>query len=159
VVTGPPDPHSEDSLNYFQSLLDLRQNLGLERELLFVFNSGEDPDDPYLVSQQVVADLLRVSDVLFMPSHREGFGMPVLEAGLIGVPVVAASQIPAASEIGGREVFLFDAKAAPEDVARLIVEEATSRPTCRFRRQVRKRFTWERIFHHKIEPLLQTVKP
>ncbi|RPJ46903.1 MAG: glycosyltransferase, partial [Chloroflexi bacterium] len=87
VVTGPPDPHSQGSRAYFQSLLDLKKELGLGLELQFVFNSGADPNEPYLVSQQVVADLLRVSDVLFMPSHREGFGMPVLEAGITGVPV------------------------------------------------------------------------
>jgi mannosylglucosylglycerate synthase len=158
VVTGPPDPHSEGSLKYFQNLLDLRARLGLERELQFVFNSASDPEDAYLISQQVVSDLLRVSDVLFMPSHREGFGMPVLEAGLIGVPVVAANHIPAAREIGGKNVYLFDAKAAPENIARLILDRATNHPSSRFRRQVRQGFTWERIFQQKIEPLLQNTQ-
>jgi glycosyltransferase involved in cell wall biosynthesis len=157
VVTGPPDPHSENRMVYYRSLLDLRGNLGLERELIFIFGFGIDPNEPYLISQQVVADLLRVSDVLFMPSHREGFGMPVLEAGLIGVPVVAADHIPAAREIGGKNVYLFDTNAAPDDIARLILEDATNQPSCRFRRRVRQNFTWERIFRNKIEPALQGI--
>ncbi len=155
VVTGPPDPHSADSMKYYQGLLDLRDQLDLQHELRFVFGTGEDPEDPYLISQQVVADLLRVSDVLFMPSHREGFGMPVLEAGLIGMPVVSSDRVPAAKEIGGKNVYLFNAHAAPEEIARLILESVTHNRPCRFRQLVRQNFTWERIFHNKIEPLLK----
>lgn len=157
VVTGPPDPHSEDNMQYYRSLLKVRDELGLQSELRFVYEFGDDPLDAYQISQRVVADLLRVSDILFMPSHREGFGMPVLEAGLIGMPVVCSDRVPAAKEIGGKNVYLFNAQAAPEEIARLILDSVSHNRSCRFRQQVRQNFTWEQIFHKKIEPILQSA--
>lgn len=155
VVTGPPDPHDEGSMAYYHSLLDLRSLLDAEKEMRFVFECGEDDDSPYLISPQVVADLLRVSDVLFLPSHREGFGMPVLEAGLIGVPVVCSDRVPAGVEIGGKNVYLFNPGAKPDEVARLILDRAVNNASCRFRREVRQNFTWEQIFRRKIVPYLE----
>jgi glycosyltransferase involved in cell wall biosynthesis len=95
--------------------------------------------------------------VLFMPSHRKGFSMPVLEAGLIGMPVVSSNRVLAAKEIGGKNVYLFNAHAAPEEIARLILESVAHNRPCRFRQQVRQNFTWEQIFHKMIEPVLQAA--
>jgi glycosyltransferase involved in cell wall biosynthesis len=155
VVTGPPDPHSETSMAYYHSLLDLRRSLGVEEEARFVFEAGQGA--PHLISHTVVADLMRICDVLFMPSHREGFGMPVLEAGLAGIPVVCSTSVPAAVEVGGLDVHLFDPQDAPEAVARGILS-AIDLPTSRMRRRVRLEYTWEHIFAHQIRPLLEGVE-
>jgi glycosyltransferase involved in cell wall biosynthesis len=145
VLTGPPDPHDEKSMAYFHSLQERRDELGLEKEMRFVFESGPDPDEPHLISLDVVADLYRVADLMFMPSHQEGFGMPVLEAGLLGVPVVVSDTVPAAEEIGGEEVLRFELDQAPDRL--------------RLARRTRQRFTWQAIFRRDIEPLLQGNDP
>ncbi len=152
IVTGPPDPHDAESMAYFQTLRALRRQLDIEEEMRFVFESGPDPDQPYLIDERVVGGLFRVSDVMFMPSHREGFGMPVLEAGLIGVPVVCTG-VPAAEEIGGEDVTLFDAE-DPAHVAVQILAWAEQNPMHRLRRRVRQNYTWRAIFHRDIKPLL-----
>ncbi len=127
VLTGPPDPHDAESMAYFRSLQALRQELGVEEEMRFVFESGSDPDEPYLIDAGVVGDLFRVSDLMFMPSHREGFAMPVLEAGLVGIPVVC-TEVPAAVEIGGEDVILFDLDDAPDHLAGRILAWAERQP-------------------------------
>jgi glycosyltransferase involved in cell wall biosynthesis len=91
---------------------------------------------------------------MFMPSHREGFGMPVLEAGLVGIPVVCAD-VPAAQEIAGQDVIRFDVDEDPGRVATRILEWAEHSQVDRLRRRVRQRYTWRAIFHRDIEPLLQ----
>jgi glycosyltransferase involved in cell wall biosynthesis len=153
VVTGPPDPHDGDSMAYFHGLQMLRQELGVEEEMRFVFESGLDPGQPFTIDEQVVGDLFRVSDVMFMPSHREGFGMPVLEAGLVGVPVVCTN-VPAAEEIGGDDVIIFDATQDPTHVAKQIMTWAETDPVYRLRRRARQGYTWNAIFHRDIKPLL-----
>ena len=153
VLTGPPDPHDSASMAYFHSLQARRAELGVENEMRFVFESGPDPDEPCLIDANVVGDLFRVSDVMFMPSHREGFGMPVLEAGLMGIPVVATG-VPAAREIGADDVILFDLDETPEQVAQRIVARIESDPVCRLRRLVRQQYTWQAIFERDILPLL-----
>jgi glycosyltransferase involved in cell wall biosynthesis len=154
IVTGPPDPHEADSMAYFQGLQALRKQLGLEREMRFVFESGPEPTQPFIIDERVVGDLFRVSDVMFMPSHREGFGLPVLEAGLAGVPVVCTHNVPAAEEIGGGEVILFDANQDPALVAGQILAWVEGSPAHRLRRRVRQYYTWHTIFHRDIKPLL-----
>jgi glycosyltransferase involved in cell wall biosynthesis len=47
-----------------------------------------------------LADLYRRASIVLLPSDREGFGLPLVEAMACGTPVVA-SGIPALREIGG----------------------------------------------------------
>jgi glycosyltransferase involved in cell wall biosynthesis len=157
IVTGPPDPHDADSMAYYESLRDLRRKLDVEAELRFVFESGLDPEAGYGIESEVVGDLFRVSDMMFMPSHREGFAMPVLEAGLVGIPVVT-TEVPAAVEIGGADVVLFDKNDAPELVAARILTWAQDSKVQRLQRRVSQHFTWEAIFARDIEPLLRHRK-
>jgi glycosyltransferase involved in cell wall biosynthesis len=154
IVTGPPDPHDEESMVYFRSLQELRKRLDLVEEMRFVFESGPDPGKWFTIDAQVVGDLLRVSDAMFMPSHTEGFGMPVLEAGLVGVPIVC-TDIPAAEEIGGEGVILFDADKDPVHVAKLILAWIERSPAHRLRRRTRQNYTWQTIFQRDIAPLLR----
>jgi glycosyltransferase involved in cell wall biosynthesis len=153
ILTGPPDPHDAQSMAYFRSLQALRQELDVEEEMRFVFESGPDPDSPYTIDAQVIGDLFRASDLLFVPSHREGFGMPVLEAGLLGMPVFC-TEVPAAEEIGDADVVLFDADEDPARVAGCILDWAAQSPVQRLRRRVRQDYTWRAILERDIKPLL-----
>jgi len=154
ILTGPPDPHDQNNMTYFQSLLALRQKLQVEKEMCFVYESGPDANQPNMVDMQIVGDLFRVSDALFMPSHREGFGMPILEAGLVGLPVFCTA-IPAAEELGGKDVTIFSAELDPHDVAELIMNRMENNSSWRLRRRVRQSLTWQSIFQQSILPLLE----
>jgi glycosyltransferase involved in cell wall biosynthesis len=154
IVTGPPDPHDPMNMEYFRALLRLRRQLGVIHEMRFVYESGPSPKEPFIVEMPIVADLLRVSDALFMPSHREGFGMPILEAGLAGIPVFCSTRVPAAQEIGGQDVLTFSPNADADQVADLILNWMENSPVFRLRRRVRQGVTWRGIFHRRILPLL-----
>jgi len=154
VVTGPPDPHDSESMHYFQSLKDLRQALDLANELRFIFESGPDPDQPFFIDEPVVGDLFRISDVMFMPSHREGFGMPELEAGLAGIQVVSRA-VPAAQELAGQEALIFSPDEKPAAVANQITSLLEQSTIAGLRQRVRRQYTWQAIFEKDIQPLLQ----
>ena len=153
VLTGPPDPHDSSSMEYYQSLLELRRELGVENEMRFVYESGPISSQGYFIDSRTVGDLLRVSDIMFMPSHREGFGMPVLEAGLAGVPVVSTG-VPAAVEIAQDQVVAIKKDQPPEETAHQIIDLVNSNPISRLRRNVLQNLTWEAIFERQIGPLL-----
>jgi glycosyltransferase involved in cell wall biosynthesis len=153
VLTGPPDPHDGASMNYFRSLQARRSELGVEQEMRFVFESGPQDREGYTVAADVVGDLFRICDLVFVPSHREGFGMPVLEAGLAGIPVVC-TDVPAAEEIAGPDVTRFDASQDPAELADEILSLLEEDPVHRLRRRVRQRYTWRAIFRREIRPLL-----
>ena len=157
VLTGPPDPHDETSMDYYRSLQELRRALGVEQEMRFVFESGpgdvQASPEGFSVDYPIVADLYRACDVLIMPSHHEGFAMPVLEAGLIGMPVFCTA-VPAAVEIGGEDVVIFSELDEPAKVPGRLLAWAEDSPVHRLRRRVRERYTWEAIFRRQIQPLL-----
>jgi len=89
-----------------------------------------------------------------MPSHREGFGMPILEAGLAGLPLFS-TQIPAAVELAGQEAVTFSAESDPGGIAELIMERLRQSSAWRLRRRVRQSLTWHSIYRQSILPLLQ----
>jgi glycosyltransferase involved in cell wall biosynthesis len=153
VITGPPDPHDPTDMEYYQSLLNLREQLHVEREARFVYESGPEAHEGYTIDLTLVSEIYRVCDLLFMPSHREGFGMPILEAGLIGMPVFT-TPIPAASEIGQHEVTIFSQDETAENVAQMILAWALTSPPQLLKRRVRQDLTWQAIFQHKILPLI-----
>jgi glycosyltransferase involved in cell wall biosynthesis len=153
IVTGPPDPHAPDIMEYFAELKKLRSHLGIEKEARFVYESGPDADQPFIIDSHLVGELYRVSDALIMPSDHEGFGMPVLEAGLNGIPVFA-TDFPSSREIGRKDIFKIDKDDPPEKVADLIQFWADNNPVQRFRRRVRQEYTWQTLFDRDILPLL-----
>jgi glycosyltransferase involved in cell wall biosynthesis len=153
IITGPPDPHDPRNMQYFHDLLKLREQLNLSQEVRFVYESGSNPESGYTIALPLVRELYRVCDILFIPSHREGFGMPILEAGLIGMPVFS-SEIPAAGEIGGKEVRRFSHEATPAEVAKLVLNWAQTSPTLHLRQRIRQNYTWQAIFQQDILSLL-----
>jgi glycosyltransferase involved in cell wall biosynthesis len=153
VITGPPDPHDPEDMQYYQSLLDLRRHLHVEREARFVYESGPQPGEGYTIGLPVVRALYRICDMLFMPSHREGFGMPILEAGMMGMPIYS-TEVPAAVEIGGQQVNRFSPEDPAAKVAEMISSWAQNSSTQRLRQHIRQNYTWQAIFNHDIFPLL-----
>lgn len=79
--------------------------------------------------------------------------MPVLEAGLVGIPVVC-TEVPAAVEIGSEDVILFGKDEDPAHLANRILAWSKGSPVHRLRRRVRQNYTWQAIFSRDIEPLL-----
>ncbi len=155
VITGPPDPHVEDIRDYVEDLRELRESLSVQEDAIFVYDGTERYPSPFLIEASVVAELYRIADLVLMPSHREGFGMPVFEAAFLGKPVFA-TDIPATQELPGFEN-LIKTDEPPESVAQRIRRWAESDTTHTLRKIVRSEFTWSSIFARKILPLIKEL--
>ena len=152
VITGPPDPHNPANMDYYQDLLKLREELALSENVKFIYESGGD-HAPLTIDLDTVSDLIRLSDCVLMLSHREGFGMPILEAGLCGVPVMA-TPVPASQEIAQQDIRIVDFDAAPADMAQSLLEYLDSNSTTRMKMKVKQAYTWQAIYDDQIAPLL-----
>lgn len=153
VVTGPPDPHEPASKSYYESLLELRGRLDVAAEARFVYESGPAGNDAYIIGQELVAELYRTADAMFMPSHREGFGMPVLEAGLLGLPVIT-THVPAIQDLGLDRVLLISDNDPPQLAAERIIAWLDTRPEHEMRVAMRRNYTWKAIFRERLLPML-----
>ena len=120
----------------------------------FVYEAGPEPDQPFTIDQRMVGELMRMSDILFMPSHHEGFGLPVLEAGLIGIPVVTTA-VPAAVEIALEDAFVFSLNTAPDMLVEQLLNWLEENAQFQLRSRIKREFTWDAIFKREILPLLE----
>jgi glycosyltransferase involved in cell wall biosynthesis len=148
VVTGPLGPHNPANTAYFQELTSLRASLKLDHAVVFLAEHTTD----YL-PDEVIADFYRLADVMLLPSLEEGFGIPILEAGLAGVPVFCAD-IPPLRELGEQSADFFSPHADPHDVAALIAHQMEQNNVFTLRLRVKLNFTWESIYKDNIRPLL-----
>ncbi len=148
VVTGPLGPHNPANTNYFQKLTSLRASLKLDQAVVFLAEHTTD----YL-PDEVIADFYRLADVMLLPSLEEGFGIPILEAGLAGLPVFCAD-IPPLRELGEKAAAFFSPHADPHEVAALIAHQMAPDNAFNLRLRVKLDYTWESIYKENIRPLL-----
>lgn len=148
VITGPPGPHNPANAAYFKLLTDLRESLGLKENVIFLAEHTAD-----YIPDEVIADFYRLADALLLPSREEGFGIPVIEAGLAGMPVFCAD-IPPLRELGGPFATYFSPDDPPDRVGKLIVERLSGDLTFAQRQRVKNNYTWQQIYDEKIKPLL-----
>jgi mannosylglucosylglycerate synthase len=154
IVSGPPGPHNPSNRGYLGTLLDLRAALGLDAAAHFIYEHGED-GQPLIPDDDTMANLFHLADALFFPSTQEGFGIPVLEAGLIGLPVFC-SDIPPFRGTGGSDVTYFDpTHDAPDTIAARVREQLAADRSARLRVRVRQRYTWAHLIRTQLVPLLE----
>jgi glycosyltransferase involved in cell wall biosynthesis len=149
LVTGPPGAHNAANADYFDRLLALRKQLGMQQTVFFAAELRRGP-----LSDRVVADLYRVADLLLLPSVEEGFGLPLLEAGLAGLPVFC-SEIESLRELGGPDATYFAPDASPSTVSNVIAAALRSSTRFAFRLRILHEYAWQRIYSDRLAPLLR----
>jgi glycosyltransferase involved in cell wall biosynthesis len=149
VVTGPLGAHNPANRDYFEKLAALRRELGLERAAHFLAEHTVGP-----LPDEVISDFYRLADALLLTSREEGFGIPILEAGLAGIPVFC-SDIPPLRELGADFADYFPAAGGPADIAGLIARRLETDAAFRLRERVRSQYLWERVYRTRIVPFLE----
>ena len=99
------------------------------------------------VSEEEKMALLKNATAFVWPSLYEGFGLPVLEAMSVGVPVIT-SNVSSIPEITGDAAVLVDPESVEEiaDAMKRIVEDRALREQLKTRGVARaKEFTWEKM--------------
>ncbi len=152
IVSGPPGPHNPANDAYLKNLFNLRRELNLDRAAHFLYECGQ--SDRLLIPDETLADLYTLADALFFPSQQEGFGIPILEAGLARLPIFCAD-IPALRETGQADAHYFAPNSNPIGLAQLIGHELIANQINRLQRRVRRDYSWQRVFIDRIEPLLK----
>ncbi len=128
VLPGSPTP-------YEAQLRALATELGVERRVRF----------PDWLSEEQLEGLYALSSAFVLPSLIEGFGLPVLEAMLRGLPV-ACSNAPALVEVAGEAALTFDPERQEEITAailRLLSDRVLAERLAERGRERAASFTWK----------------
>jgi glycosyltransferase involved in cell wall biosynthesis len=115
---------------------------------------------PGYIAQTDLAPLLRGAEQFCYPSLFEGFGLPVLEAQSVGVPVLTSnnSSLP---EIAGDAALLvdpMDVDAIADAMLRLSRDEALRSELIAAGYQNVRRFTWQEAARQTLEVLLDAAR-
>ena len=142
VVTGSVGPHDARNLQYLDTLV--KRAKGVEGVHLLAALG-------IVADYKTVVDLYALADVLVFPSESEGFGLPMLEAGLHRMPIVC-SDIPALRETGGDEPIYVPADASGERIADA-VERALDTKVMAMRRRAFAH-SWTRVLRERVLPVI-----
>lgn len=162
IVTGPPGAHNPANSAYLQELRTLREELQLAPPAEG-FGTGEYPQavahflsehSNTFLPDEVLADFYRLADGLLFTSVDEGFGIPVIEAGLARLPIFC-SEIPPFREIAGELANYFSLQTSAEDIAEQIADYLGKDPTHALRHHVRKKYNWQSLYQQHISPLME----
>lgn len=155
VLTGAYDPHEERAVAYYRRLrywikeLGLQDNIAILAEYRFRNKTKLVPDRVF------IRDLYLMADLLLMTSKDEGFGLPLLEAGMIKLPI-ACSDIWPFRELG-EGVCFFGLDEPPLFIAGRIVEYLARTNTHLMFRNVMRRYVWDVVYREEALPFLREI--
>jgi glycosyltransferase involved in cell wall biosynthesis len=146
LVMGPLGPHNPANRSYLDELRERRAARRVEDAVIFLDEYGS-------VDDVTRRDLYALADALFFPSAREGFGIPILEAGLTRLPIFCAD-IPPFRESARDLAHYFALTETPAAIAQLVKRELEANPQYQLKQRVARVYNWEQIFTNAIEPLV-----
>ncbi|MBW1730649.1 MAG: glycosyltransferase family 4 protein [Deltaproteobacteria bacterium] len=155
VLTGAYDPHEARAISYYRRLrywineLNLKDNIAILAEYRFKDRTKLVPDRIF------IRDMYLMADLLLMTSKDEGFGLPLLEAGMIKLPI-ACSDIPPFKEIG-EEVCFFRPTDPPLFTAGRIIEYLSRTNTHKMFRKVMRQYILDTVCKNTLVPYLYKV--
>ncbi len=155
LVTAAHDPHEPESVDYCRKLLKLARQLDVERNVLIISEHQFQNGDRSSAGRLSTRDFYLISDVLFLPSQEEGFGLPLLESALTRLPIVC-SQIAPFTELAREDVCYIDLQDTPAQIATKMLDFVAGKPH-RFFRRTRSSHLWDSIYRTRLLPLFQEV--
>ncbi len=155
ILTGAYDPHEKRAVAYYRRLRYWINELGLQDNIA-VLAEYRFHDRTKLVPDRIfIRDLYLMADLLLMTSKDEGFGLPLLEAGMIKLPI-ACSQIAPFQELG-QGVCFFGLDEPPLIIAGRIMEYLARTNTHEMFRNVMRKYVWDVVCKREIFPFLREI--
>ncbi len=151
LITAPPDPHNPETTSYFNYLYQLSRRLKVEEDIVFI----QDLRESYALKMnyQEIKNLYSICDLLLLTSSQEGFGIPLLEAGAMKLPI-ACSNIEPLTEIVDDLALKFDLTDPPSLIAERILRYIDHQPTFFMFKKVMRKYSWEIIYRDYLKKLL-----
>jgi glycosyltransferase involved in cell wall biosynthesis len=161
VITGPPDNqarmHSQRYIDYLNKMikkLNLEDNVLLIHDLISFRRLYENNK----IAKWGIADAYALADLVLITSKEEGFGLPVLEAGVARKPLFV-SRIKPFEELlkEGIEAYMFGLNEKADNIAFKIFRYFLSDVIQYNFNNVIRKYRWSVIVKEKVLPFLKDL--
>jgi glycosyltransferase involved in cell wall biosynthesis len=153
LMTGAPDPHNPQTGAYLKELRGLIKKLALSRHVVLLYDLKKRYGKNFEIGYVELKNLYDLSDMLFITSRQEGFGIPLLEAAARKVPI-ACSALPPFKEISSGQALIFSLTDPPERIAERISRFLYERRAQRMFRKVLREYSWIAIYNRYLKALI-----
>lgn len=154
LLTGAPDPHNPATALYWCELSKLIKKLRLRSSVVLIHDLKRRYGEDFRIGYLELKNLYDLSDMLFITSRQEGFGIPLLEAASKKLPI-ACSEIPPFREIASNQALFFGLDERPEAIARRIKQFMKENPSHNMFRKVLREYSWEAIYENHLKKLIR----
>jgi len=155
ILTGAYDPHEKRAVAYYRRLRYWIKELGLQKNIAVLAEYRFGNRKKLVPDRVFIRDLYLMADLLLMTSKDEGFGLPLLEAGMIKLPI-ACSKISSFQEVG-EGVCFFGLDEEPPSIAKRIIKYLSNTDAHRMFRNVMRRYVWDVICRKEALPFLREI--
>lgn len=156
IVTGALHLLNPETVKYYDYLKGKIKEYSLEDNFFFLYNYKFANGDKFDIYKLSIKDLYLISDFLLLPSKGEGFGLPIIEAGFMRIPIFTAS-LPVFKEVGNGYIHMFSLDSPPEVTVRKIVSYLRRNRSTLFHKVVLRKYALDAIVRDKlIAELLQS---
>jgi glycosyltransferase involved in cell wall biosynthesis len=161
IITGPPDYQAMVRKERYPDYLNkMIKKLGLEDNVLLIHDliSFRRIRKKKKIRKWGIADIYALADLVLITSKEEGFGLPILEAGVARKPLFVG-RIPPFEELlkEGIEAHMFGLNEKPSSIAFKIFRYfLTDIIQYNFNNVVEK-YRWRTIVKEKVHPLLKEL--
>ena len=155
IMTGAYDPHEKRAVSYYRRLMYWINELGMQDNTAILAEYSFRDGKKLVPDRIFIRDLYLMADLLLMTSKDEGFGLPLLEAGMIKLPI-ACAEIPPFLEVG-KELCFFRLDEPPLAIAGRIMEYLSRTNTHEMFRSVMRKYVLDVVCKKKLLPFLREL--
>ena len=161
VITGPPDPQAMINKERYVDYLDeMMKKLNLEDDVLLIHDliSFRRLYENNKIVKWGIADAYALADLVLITSKEEGFGLPVIEAG-VARKTLFVSRIEPFEELlkEGIEAHMFGLNERPSDIAFKIFRYFLSDIIQYNFNNVIRKYRWNVIVKERVLPFLKDL--
>ncbi len=156
VVTGAAHLQNSNTTSYLSFLKNEIAKHQLQKQFIFLYEyklHTKEKMEKFDINKLNIRDLYLLCDFLFLPSKGEGFGLPLIEAGFIRLPIFA-SNLPVFKEVGNGYINFIDLNGEVSTNVKMIINYLEKHRSTLFHKQILKQYSLEAIVKNQVAPLL-----
>src|SRR3984885_7244610 len=149
LVTGAANQYNAGAQALLSGLKQQAADLAVADRVIWV-------NERFQVDEQQLRSLYLAADALLFSTRQEGFGLPLLEAAALRLPIFCSDIEPLRSNLPAN-VVKFDLRSSPRNIGERISDALKADLAFASRKRLLMNYSAQSLYREQIEPLLRSL--